>query len=126
MVDIQLLLLRLSISPYDRNLISCVCVHYGCFSFFLIGIDLKKASKSFAQHFSCGSSVTGDDEIVIQGDVSYDIIDFIQKKWPEVNIMMFYVTSSYYILICARWMMILYLLLMNQNDDRHSLNSCNH
>ncbi|XP_064392443.1 density-regulated protein homolog [Halichondria panicea] len=49
------------------------------------GIDLKKASKSFAQHFSCGSSVTGDDEIVIQGDVSDDVIDFIQGKWPEVD-----------------------------------------
>lgn len=49
------------------------------------GIDLKKASKVFAQHYSCGSSVTGDDEIVIQGDVSYDIVDFIQQKWPEVR-----------------------------------------
>ena len=48
-------------------------------------IDLKKASKSFAQHFSCGSSVTGEDEIVIQGDVTDDIIDFIQEKWPEVS-----------------------------------------
>ncbi len=51
----------------------------------IAGIELKKASKSFAQHFSCGSSVTGDDEIVIQGDVSNDIIDFIQNKWPEVR-----------------------------------------
>lgn len=49
------------------------------------GIDLKKASKMFAQHFSCGSSVTGDDEIVIQGDVCSDVIDFIQQKWPEVD-----------------------------------------
>lgn len=53
-----------------------------------IDIDLKKASKSFAQHFSCGSSVTGDDEIVIQGDVTDDVIDFIQEKWPEVNLLM--------------------------------------
>ena len=51
---------------------------------FYIGIDLKKASKIFAQHFSCGSSVTGDDEIVIQGDICYDTVDFIQQKWPEV------------------------------------------
>ena len=50
-----------------------------------VDIDLKKASKSFAQHFSCGSSVTGEDEIVIQGDVTDDVIDFIQEKWPEVN-----------------------------------------
>lgn len=40
----------------------------------------------FAQHFSCGSSVTGDDEIVIQGDVCSDVIDFIQQKWPEVQV----------------------------------------
>ena len=53
-----------------------------------VGIDLKKASKSFAQHFSCGSSVTGEDEIVIQGDVSYDVINFIQEKWPEVSTML--------------------------------------
>ena len=51
-----------------------------------VDIDLKKASKSFAQHFSCGSSVTGEDEIVIQGDVTDNIIDFIQEKWPEVII----------------------------------------
>ena len=48
-------------------------------------IDLKKASKVFAQHFSCGSSVTGDDEVVVQGDVTDDIFDLIQKHWPEVG-----------------------------------------
>ncbi|EDV29852.1 uncharacterized protein TRIADDRAFT_52695 [Trichoplax adhaerens] len=48
-------------------------------------IDLKKASKYFAQKFSCGSSVTGDDEIVVQGDVTDNIIDIIQKKWPEID-----------------------------------------
>ena len=50
-----------------------------------LGIDLKKASKMFAQHFSCGSSVTGDDEIGIQGDVGEDIVEFITDKWPEVD-----------------------------------------
>jgi translation initiation factor 1 (eIF-1/SUI1) len=29
--------------------------------------------------------VTGEDEIVIQGDITDDVIDFIQEKWPEVN-----------------------------------------
>ena len=48
-------------------------------------IDLKKASKVFAQHFSCGSSVTGDDEVVVQGDVTDDIFDLLQKHWPEVG-----------------------------------------
>ena len=49
-------------------------------------IDLKKAAKIFAQKYSCGSSVTGDDEIVIQGDVLDDLLDFIPEKWPEVRI----------------------------------------
>lgn len=49
-------------------------------------IDLKKASKSFAQHYSCGSSVTGDDEVVVQGDVYDDIVDFVQDKWPQASI----------------------------------------
>ena len=28
--------------------------------------------------------MTGEDEIVVQGDVCDSIIDFIQEKWPEV------------------------------------------
>ena len=40
----------------------------------------------FAQHFSCGSSVTGEDEVVIQGDVWEDILEFIPEKWPEVYV----------------------------------------
>ena len=47
-------------------------------------IDLKKASKFFGSRFACGSSVTGDDEIVIQGDVKDDLWDVIPEKWPEV------------------------------------------
>ena len=56
-------------------------------------IGLKKASKIFAQHFSCGSSVTGDDEVVVQGDVTDDIFDLIQKHWPDV--------SSTYVKLCV-------------------------
>uniref|UniRef100_A0A670KE53 Density-regulated protein n=1 Tax=Podarcis muralis TaxID=64176 RepID=A0A670KE53_PODMU len=48
-------------------------------------IDLKEAQRFFAQKFSCGASVTGEDEIIIQGDFTDDIIDVIQEKWPEVN-----------------------------------------
>ena len=55
---------------------------YYCFS---LDIDLRKASKMFAQHFSCGSSVTGEDEVVIQGDVWEDVLEFIPEKWPEVS-----------------------------------------
>ncbi|XP_059092103.1 LOW QUALITY PROTEIN: density-regulated protein homolog [Tigriopus californicus] len=49
------------------------------------GIDLKVASKFFGQKFACGSSITGDDEIVIQGDFKDDLFDVIPEKWPEVD-----------------------------------------
>ncbi|KAB0388139.1 hypothetical protein FD755_003095 [Muntiacus reevesi] len=48
-------------------------------------IDLKEAQRFFAQKFSCGASVTGEDAIIIQGDFTDDIIDVIQEKWPEVD-----------------------------------------
>ena len=48
-------------------------------------ISLKVASKYFASKFSCGSSVTGDDEIVIQGDFKDELEDIIISKWPQVD-----------------------------------------
>lgn len=48
-------------------------------------VDLKEASKLFASKFACGSSVTGEDEIVVQGDVKDDLIDLIQDKWPDIE-----------------------------------------
>ena len=48
------------------------------------GIDLKVASKFFGQKFACGASITGDDEIVIQGDFKDDLFDLIPEKWSEV------------------------------------------
>ena len=42
------------------------------------GIDLKKASKLFAQKFATGSSVTknpqGQEDITVQGDVTDEIV----------------------------------------------------
>lgn len=49
------------------------------------GIDLKVASKFFGQKFACGASITGDDEIVIQGDFKDDLFDLIPEKWPQVD-----------------------------------------
>lgn len=49
------------------------------------GIDLKVAAKVFGTKFACGSSVSGDDEIVIQGDVKDDLIDLIPEKWPQID-----------------------------------------
>lgn len=48
-------------------------------------IDLKVAAKFFGSRFACGSSVTGDDEIVIQGDVKDDLFDVIPEKWPQID-----------------------------------------
>ena len=49
------------------------------------GIDLKVASKFFGQKFACGASITGDDEIVIQGDFKDDLFDLIPEKWPDID-----------------------------------------
>lgn len=48
-------------------------------------VDLKVAAKAFGAKFACGASVTGDDEIVVQGDVKDELFDFIPEKWPEVS-----------------------------------------
>ena len=49
----------------------------------MIGVDLKKAAKLFAQKFATGSSVTknpqGLEEIVVQGDVSGEIVEMIEE-----------------------------------------------
>ena len=58
---------------------------YLIISFSITDIDLKVASKFFGGRFACGSSVTGDDEIVIQGDVKDDLFDVIPEKWPAVS-----------------------------------------
>ena len=74
------------------NLVACLVL--------LSDIDLKKAAKIFAQKYSCGSSVTGPDEIVIQGDVLDDLLDFIPEKWPEVIILFFCHKRCGY---CSSW-----------------------
>jgi density-regulated protein len=48
----------------------------------LPGIDLKKASKQFSSKFATGSSVTkniqGLEEIIVQGDVSGEVLEMIE------------------------------------------------
>ena len=51
----------------------------------MVEIELKVAAKLFSQKFACGSSVTGADEIVIQGDVKDDVFDLILSKWPQIS-----------------------------------------
>uniref|UniRef100_H2Z841 Density-regulated protein n=1 Tax=Ciona savignyi TaxID=51511 RepID=H2Z841_CIOSA len=48
-------------------------------------VNMKKASKLFAQKFSCGSTVSAPDEILIQGDVTDDLIDIILETWNEID-----------------------------------------
>nr|CAG4642198.1 EOG090X0IUZ [Eurycercus lamellatus] len=48
-------------------------------------IDLKVAAKFFGTKFACGASVTGDDEIVIQGDVKDELFDLLPEKWPQID-----------------------------------------
>jgi density-regulated protein DRP1 len=57
------------------------------------GLDLKKVAKDFGKKFATGSSVTklpnGGEEIVVQGDVSDEIEEFLTdtyKQIPEDNI----------------------------------------
>ena len=70
----------LSIAPRGKK--KAVTVVQGLKTF---GIDLKVASKFFGQKFACGASITGDDEIVIQGDFKDDLFDLIPEKWADVS-----------------------------------------
>lgn len=47
---------------------------------------MKAASKFLGGRFACGASVTGDDEIVIQGDFVDDLFDVLPEKWSQVMI----------------------------------------
>ncbi|XP_046396302.1 density-regulated protein homolog [Ischnura elegans] len=73
---------KVSLSRAPRGKKKSVTVVTGLSTF---DIDLKVASKFFATKFSCGSSVTGDDEIVIQGDVKDELFYIIPEKWPEID-----------------------------------------
>ncbi|XP_045477353.1 density-regulated protein homolog [Harmonia axyridis] len=73
---------RVCVSRAPRGKKKSVTVVTGLNTF---DIDLKVAAKYFGTKFACGSSVTGDDEIVIQGDVKDDLFDIIPDKWPEID-----------------------------------------
>ncbi|KAI4482545.1 hypothetical protein M0804_008398 [Polistes exclamans] len=72
-----------SINVYDISTINLGCGRYILVNSF--DIDLKVAAKFFGSKFACGSSVTGDDEIVIQGDVKDDLFEVIPEKWPQID-----------------------------------------
>ncbi|GAA5812221.1 hypothetical protein MFLAVUS_005671 [Mucor flavus] len=81
---------RVLIKRIERTKRKCVTTIYGLDIF---GVDLKKAAKMFANRFACGSSVAknnqGQDEIVVQGDFSDELLKMILSNWtnvPEENI----------------------------------------
>ncbi|CAL1699907.1 unnamed protein product [Somion occarium] len=70
-----------TIKRIERNKRKFVTSIHGLEAF---GVDLKKAAKLFAQKFATGASVTknpqGLEEIVVQGDVSGDIVEMIEDQ----------------------------------------------
>ncbi|GJW89999.1 translation machinery-associated protein 22-like protein [Tanacetum coccineum] len=54
----------------------------------LFGVKLSDASKKLGKKFATGASVvkgpTEKDQIDVQGDIAYDIVDFITHTWPDV------------------------------------------
>uniref|UniRef100_A0A2P2IJP4 Translation machinery-associated protein 22 n=1 Tax=Rhizophora mucronata TaxID=61149 RepID=A0A2P2IJP4_RHIMU len=54
----------------------------------LFGVKLSDASKKLGKKFATGASVvkgpTEKEQIDVQGDIAYDIVDFLTETWPEV------------------------------------------
>jgi len=84
---------HVTIKRIERNKRKHITAIHGLEAF---DIDLKKAAKQFAQKFATGASVTknaqGLDEVVVQGDVSDEVLEMIEggvgvlKGVPEKNI----------------------------------------
>ncbi|KAI0832842.1 translation initiation factor SUI1, partial [Trametes gibbosa] len=84
---------QVTIKRIERNKRKHVTAILGLENF---DVDLKKAAKFFAQKFATGASVTknlqGQDEIVVQGDVSGEIVEMIEdgvgllKGVPKDNV----------------------------------------
>ncbi|KAF2432963.1 density-regulated protein DRP1 [Tothia fuscella] len=52
------------------------------------GMDIKKIAKEFGKKFATGSSVTkipgGGEEITVQGDLAYDIEEFVLETYKDI------------------------------------------
>ncbi|KAF5377343.1 hypothetical protein D9757_008026 [Collybiopsis confluens] len=72
---------QITIRRIERNKRKHVTAIHGLEAF---GIDLKKAAKQFASKFATGASVTknpqGLEEIVVQGDVSDEVVEMIEAE----------------------------------------------
>ncbi|KAJ7979348.1 Translation machinery-associated protein 22 [Quillaja saponaria] len=54
----------------------------------LFGVKLNEASKKLGKKFATGASVvkgpTEKEQIDVQGDIAYDIVEFLTVTWPDV------------------------------------------
>ncbi|KAL5141172.1 Translation machinery-associated protein 22 [Glycine soja] len=54
----------------------------------LFGVKLSDASKKLGKKFATGASVvkgpTEKEQIDVQGDIAYDVVEFITDTWPDV------------------------------------------
>jgi density-regulated protein DRP1 len=73
------------IEKVTRNKRKCITTVKGLE---LFGVKLSDASKKLGKKFATGASVvkgpTEKEQIDVQGDISYDIVDFIKDAWPDV------------------------------------------
>ncbi|KAJ7955898.1 Translation machinery-associated protein 22 [Quillaja saponaria] len=55
----------------------------------LFGVKLTDASKKLGKKFATGASVvkgpTEKEQIDVQGDIAYDVVEFITDTWPDVS-----------------------------------------
>eukprot|EP01018_Ginkgo_biloba_P013577 Gb_11237 [translate_table: standard] len=69
-----------------RNKRKCVTIVKGLDMF---GIKLSEASKKLGKKFASGASVvkgpTEKEQIDVQGDIMYDIVEFITDTWPSIH-----------------------------------------
>lgn len=76
---------RVTVTLVDRNKRKSV-THVGGLSAF--GLDMKRVAKRLAGKYACGCSVVtdpaGGEEIVVQGDVVDDVMDFLPSEYPEI------------------------------------------
>ncbi|KAL8503051.1 hypothetical protein ACS0TY_021975 [Phlomoides rotata] len=73
------------IEKMTRNKRKCITTVKGLE---LFGVKLNDASKKLGKKFATGASVvkgpTEKEQIDVQGDIAYDIVEFITDTWPDV------------------------------------------
>ncbi|KAI3447138.1 hypothetical protein Pfo_003803 [Paulownia fortunei] len=73
------------IEKMTRNKRKCITTVKGLD---LFGVKLNDASKKLGKKFATGASVvkgpTEKEQIDVQGDIAYDIVEFITETWPDV------------------------------------------